>query len=73
MLMAITDYSSRLTGSDKQAVLFSQLEIFFGSCYLLEFVLKIIAMGFCMEKNTYLREGWNLIDFSVVVSTFFIL
>jgi hypothetical protein len=35
----------------------------------LEFVLKVIAMGFAMDSGSYLDEGWNWIDFFVVVSS----
>ena len=31
-------------------------------------VVKIMALGFCMHKNSYLTNGWNIMDF-VVVST----
>ena len=69
--MALYDYSTRISGADsRQNTVNAQFDIFFGCCYLLEFVLKVIGMGFLLEKNTYLREGWNLIDFAVVVSTY---
>jgi hypothetical protein len=29
--------------------------------------MKIIGMGFCIHKNSYLRDGWNILDFIVVV------
>jgi hypothetical protein len=28
--------------------------------------LKVIALGFIMEKNSYLRDPWNILDFIVV-------
>ena len=30
-------------------------------------ILKIIAMGFFMETNSYLRDAWNILDFIVVM------
>ena len=30
----------------------------------------MIAYGFVLEKYTYLRDGWNVIDFAVVVTRF---
>ena len=30
-------------------------------------LVKIIAMGFLFEKNSYLSDGWNVMDFLVVV------
>lgn len=36
--------------------------------FTLEFLLKIIAFGFFMPKHSYLRDGWNWLDFIVVVT-----
>jgi hypothetical protein len=33
---------------------------------MIECLLKIMAMGFFMRKNSYLRNGWNVVDFIVV-------
>lgn len=41
--------------------------IFFTVFFTIECGIKIIAMGFIMHKNAYLRDGWNWIDFFVVV------
>ncbi|XP_026318238.1 muscle calcium channel subunit alpha-1-like [Hyposmocoma kahamanoa] len=38
------------------------LVIFTGEC-----VMKIIAYGFAMHAGSYLRNGWNLLDFTIVV------
>jgi hypothetical protein len=35
--------------------------------YTLEMILKIIAQGFVMRPYSYLRDGWNILDFTVVV------
>jgi len=35
--------------------------------YTFEMILKIIAMGFFMETNSYLRDTWNILDFIVVM------
>lgn len=32
-----------------------------------ECVMKIIAFGFVMHPGSYLRNGWNLLDFFIVV------
>ena len=36
--------------------------------FILEAALKIIAMGFIMQKGSYLRSIWNFIDLLVAVS-----
>ena len=28
--------------------------------------LKIIGLGFLIDKNAYLRDGWNILDFIIV-------
>ena len=43
-------------------------EPFFTSIFTLEAVLKIIAMGFIFESGCYLRDPWNWLDFSVVIT-----
>ncbi|CAG5088602.1 Oidioi.mRNA.OKI2018_I69.PAR.g11897.t1.cds [Oikopleura dioica] len=43
-------------------------EIYFLWIFIVEMVVKIMALGFCLHKNSYLTNGWNIMDF-VVVST----
>lgn len=33
-----------------------------------EFLIKVIAMGFLLGKNSYLGDNWNKLDFIVVVT-----
>uniref|UniRef100_A0A0G4I592 Ion transport domain-containing protein n=1 Tax=Chromera velia CCMP2878 TaxID=1169474 RepID=A0A0G4I592_9ALVE len=35
-------------------------------CFTVEAVVKILAMGFVIERNSYLRDPWNQLDFTVV-------
>ena len=35
--------------------------------FTFECLAKILAMGFLVHRNAYLRDGWNWIDFFVVV------
>lgn len=35
--------------------------------YTIEMTLKIIALGFFMNTGSYLRDAWNILDFTVVV------
>ena len=43
-------------------------EYIFSAVFILECVLKVCAYGFILGKNTYLRDGWNCLDFIVVVA-----
>ena len=48
-------------------VLQEQIEYIFLAIFTLEVILKIIAYGLCLHPNAYLRSGWNLLDFIIVV------
>ena len=41
----------------------------FTGIYCVEAFIKIIALGFVSGPNTYLRDGWNVLDFVAVVSS----
>uniref|UniRef100_A0A0N5AJK0 Voltage-dependent calcium channel type A subunit alpha-1 n=1 Tax=Syphacia muris TaxID=451379 RepID=A0A0N5AJK0_9BILA len=43
-------------------------EPYFMGIFCIECSLKIIAFGFVLHKGSYLRSGWNIMDFIVVVS-----
>ncbi|XP_068707283.1 voltage-dependent calcium channel type A subunit alpha-1-like isoform X2 [Montipora foliosa] len=42
-------------------------EMYFVIIYCIEAATKIIANGFVLHKDAYLRNGWNILDFVVVV------
>ena len=37
--------------------------------FIIEAVLKIIAMGFVCGKHTYLKDSWNVLDFIIVLTS----
>ena len=45
-------------------------EYVFGVIFMCEFFIKMIGMGFVLEKGSYLRDGWNILDFTVVASRY---
>ena len=38
--------------------------------FTLEMILKIVAQGLVLQRNTYLRDGWNFLDFLIVLCAF---
>ncbi|XP_060516437.1 muscle calcium channel subunit alpha-1 isoform X9 [Cylas formicarius] len=44
-----------------------KIEYIFLVIFTAECVMKIIAYGFLMHPGAYLRNGWNLLDFTIVV------
>lgn len=43
-----------------------QIDFTFLIIYTVEMVLKIVALGFIMNTNSYIRDPWNILDFTVV-------
>ena len=43
-----------------------QIDFTFLIIYTFEMVLKIVALGFIMNTNSYIRDPWNILDFTVV-------
>lgn len=46
------------------------LEPIFMIIFTIEMCTKILALGFILHKNSYMRNLWNIMDFIVVVSGF---
>eukprot|EP00736_Rhodelphis_marinus_P000156 Rmarinus@m.17433 len=62
------DDSGVVEDSTKYKVLYC-LDIFFTSCFTIEFLMKVIVVGFVVGDNSYLRDSWNVIDFVIVTSS----
>ncbi len=66
--LAISTYSKSFNSQILK--LFDFLDIFFTLIFLLESILKIIALGFFICPESYLRDNWSRLDFFIVtVST----
>ena len=53
---------------DVQAPYLEASEKVFLYIYTLEMVLKILGLGFILNRGSYMRDPWNLLDFTIVVS-----
>lgn len=64
------NYSSRLDDLDATLVnsFIDQTEFYFTSLFIFEAIIKIVGMGFALERNSYLRDYWNLGDFIIVLA-----
>ena len=69
LLLAIYDYKDRdnVTAYNKNCEMVSNSLTIFFTC---EFALKILAMGFVVHRNSYLRDYWNWLDTLVVIVGF---
>lgn len=46
-----------------------QIDKIFNYLFIIEMSFKLVAMGFCMDENSYLRDEWNQLDFFIVTSS----
>jgi hypothetical protein len=63
--MEFYDYSDREDKTDWNQIS-AGAEKIFTWIFFVEFIIKVIAMGFVVHKNSYLRDPWNWLDFVVV-------
>jgi hypothetical protein len=51
-----------------QSAFQQNLDMVLLALYTTEMILKVLSLGFMLNENSYLRDGWNLIDFIVVIA-----
>lgn len=66
--LGIKDYEDVENVSTRNQVV-DAVDPIFTVMFVIECVLKIIAMGFFFGHNTYLSDAWNWLDFIVVVTS----
>merc|ERR1719483_1270149 len=68
----VMSMDSRIPNNDKTilSLQLEELEPVFMGIFTVEMCTKIVAMGFILHENSYLRNAWNIMDFIVVVSGF---
>ena len=66
IVLAIYNYNDRDNETEYNQFL-ELLGSIFTTMFAIECVIKIIAHGFVVHKNAYLRDKWNWIDFLVVI------
>ena len=60
--------SPLLDPNGRKVEVLTKIDYFFTAIFLIEAVLKILYMGFAFNgSNSYIRNGWNIIDFLIVV------
>jgi hypothetical protein len=73
ILLGFADYghvdeSGNLAHNTWRNVVVDKSEPYFTAIFTAECMLKILAMGLVVSPHSYLRDGWNILDFVVVVS-----
>ena len=51
--------------------IYQEIEFIIGAYYLFEMSSKILAYGFLINSDSYLRNKWNILDFSIAISIIF--
>ena len=70
--MAIHNYKYRIDISVESETDFEHISArIFVVIFSLEFLMKVIAMGFVLQQHSYLRNAWNVIDFISLLSGIF--
>ena len=72
LLIACYDYTNvnndyQPSVSSTRNYIIDKCEIIFTAVFVLECILKIISQGFFKGKHAYLRSGWNVMDFVLVL------
>jgi hypothetical protein len=67
IVLALHDYSD-LDNSSKHNKVLTFIGDVFTIIFIVESVLKIVSFGFVLHRNAYLRDWWNIIDFTIVVT-----
>ncbi|XP_070531534.1 voltage-dependent calcium channel type A subunit alpha-1-like isoform X2 [Ptychodera flava] len=67
VVLALEDH---LPNEDKTPLALSleETELYFLAIFCFEAFIKVVALGFILHPGSYLRNGWNIMDFIVVVS-----
>lgn len=58
LLLGIYDYENPKSRSPRNLIV-NYAEPFFIVIFTSEAIMKIIALGFVLDKGSYLREAWN--------------
>ncbi|XP_044016901.1 muscle calcium channel subunit alpha-1 isoform X7 [Aphidius gifuensis] len=66
--VALAVYTPYPCGDSNQTnMILEKIEYIFLVIFTVECVMKIIAYGFVAHQGAYLRNGWNMLDFTIVV------
>lgn len=67
--LAADTYFLKLDSSHPVQRVSRYMDFFFTIVFTLEMLVKTITLGFAVDNDSYLREGWNFMDFIIVVAS----
>ena len=59
----------RVTPESGMGVFLQRADVTFTCIFLVEFLVKVIPMGFVMIPGSYLRNAWNKLDFFILITS----
>lgn len=57
--LGIDSYLAGYSKDSIQIKVSENIDIFMNVCFLIELLIKLVAMGFAMDEGSYIRETWN--------------
>ena len=68
LVLAFTDYKGRMDPNYESKInaVWAYFDLIFSIIFLIECIIKVIAMGFVVHSKSYLRDYWNWLDFFIV-------
>ena len=57
---------SRFEKESMYFVISNNVDKFFNFAFIIEMVIKLIALGLCMDQGSYLRESWSWLLFLIL-------
>lgn len=67
--LATDSYNYRFDPEGEYIYIMSVVSDIFNYVFTFEMSIKIVSLGFVMDKGSYLRESWNILDFGIVSSS----
>jgi len=65
--LAMYDYSDR-DGLTEYNKILNWIGVIITIIFIVEAALKIFAMGLVFHKYSYIRDGWNILDLTIVIT-----
>jgi hypothetical protein len=64
--LALESYIINEPETSSMVQISAELDFIFNYLFIVECVLKIIALGFAMDEGSYMTDSWNKLDFFIV-------
>lgn len=67
--LAVDTYFLNSKDDDIETVISAYVDYFFNWSFFIECCFKIVRLGFAMDRGSYIRDGWNQLDFFIVATS----